>query len=193
VVAIVGANGSGKTTLLRILARTFAPTRGGGRVFGHDLSTEPDAVRAITAMLGHSTGLYDDLSAAENLRFALAMGGSAASPSAVGDALEAVGMAEHAGSLVRTLSSGMRRRVALARVMLRRPRLLLLDEPYNSFDGAGVALVDGFVRETVGAGGAALVVTHDLARQGGTLYDRVVALDAGRALERPWPEVQASP
>jgi len=183
VVAVVGANGSGKTTLLRILATTLTPTRGSARVFGHDVAAQPDSVRAITAMLGHSTGLYDDLSAAENLRFALEMQGAAPSRSAVGAALEAVGVAGHASESVRTLSSGMRRRVALARVMLRRPRLLLLDEPYNSFDDAGVALVDAFVRETISAGGAALVVTHDLARREGERYDRVVALSAGRIVE----------
>jgi ABC-type multidrug transport system ATPase subunit len=148
-------------------------------------------VRAITAMLGHSTGLYDDLSAAENLRFALEVSDSSAPRSAARDALEAVGLREHAGELVRTLSSGMRQRVALARVMLRRPRLLLLDEPYNSFDEAGVALVDAFVRQTVAAGGAALIVTHDLAPGRRARYDRVVRLQAGRVVDGGSPPLEA--
>jgi heme exporter protein A len=183
IVALVGPNGSGKTTLLRVLATLLVPTRGSGAVFGRDLRTEPDAVREVTAMLGHATGLYDDLTAAENLRFAARMLGSAQALRAVDGALEAVEMAHHAGELVRNLSAGMRRRVALARVMLRRPRLLLLDEPYNSFDEAGVGLVDTLIRETARAGGSALVATHDLARPGGTRFDRIVTLSDGRVIE----------
>jgi heme exporter protein A len=181
VVAIVGANGSGKTTLLRVLATTLVPTRGSGRVFGHDLAREPDEVRAVTGMLGHATGLYDDLSAAENLAFAQRMYGSPPSPALIERALDAVGMRGHARDLVRSLSSGMRRRVALARLWMRRPRLLLLDEPYNSFDPAGVALVDTLVRDTADAGGVVLVVTHDLGRSAAAAgYKRVVTLSAGR-------------
>jgi len=187
IVAVVGPNGSGKTTLLRILATTLTPSRGGGRVFGHDLREHADAVRAAVGMLGHATGLYDDLTAAENLRFALRMYGSSPAPSGIEAALEAVGMREYAHESVRSLSSGMRRRVALARLMPRRPRLLLLDEPYNSFDDAGVALVEALVRETARVGGAALIVTHDISREGGARYDRVVSLGAGRVAERASP------
>jgi heme exporter protein A len=180
VLAIVGPNGSGKTTLLRVIATSLTPTRGSGRVFGRDLVDEADAVRELTGMLGHATGLYDDLSGAENLRFAQRMYGGPTSAAVIDTALEAVGMRRHASERVRALSSGMRRRIALARLLLRRPRLLLLDEPYNTFDSAGVAVVDAVIRETVRAGGAALVVTHDLVRTTGAGYGRVLTLDAGR-------------
>jgi heme exporter protein A len=180
VLAIVGPNGSGKTTLLRVVATTLTPTRGSGHVFGRSLVAESDAVREMTGMLGHATGLYDDLSAAENLRFAMQMCGESPSPAGIDRALDAVGMREQGAERVRGLSSGMRRRIALARLILRRPRLLLLDEPYNSFDAAGVAAVNALIRETARAGGAALVVTHDLARAGGAGHDRVLGLNAGR-------------
>jgi heme exporter protein A len=180
VLAIVGPNGSGKTTLLRVVATALTPTRGSGRVFGRDLVDEANAVRELTGMLGHATGLYDDLTPAENLDFAQRMYGEPASTAAIDGALQAVGMRKHASERVRGLSSGMRRRVALARLLLRRPRLLLLDEPYNTFDVAGVVIVDALIRETARAGGAALVVTHDLARTAGAGYDRVVTLGAGR-------------
>lgn len=183
VVAVVGPNGSGKTTLLRVVATALTATRGSGRVFGYDLAREPDAVRERTGMLGHATGLYDDLSAAENLEFAMRMCGHSSSPAVAAGALEAVGMRQYAGELVRRLSSGMRRRIALARLLVRRPRLLLLDEPYNSFDVAGIALVDELIRQTASDGGAALVVTHDLARPAMSRYDRVVRLSAGRVIE----------
>jgi heme exporter protein A len=179
VVAVVGPNGSGKTTLLRVLATILTPTRGSGRAFGLDLVRDAGRVRELVAMLGHATGLYDDLSASENLAFSLRMCGMTPSHSVVEGALDAVGMSQHAAELVRSLSSGMRRRVALARLVVRRPRLLLLDEPYNTMDASGVQAVDGLVESTVRAGGTAVVVTHDLTR-GGRRYDRVVALDAGR-------------
>jgi heme ABC exporter ATP-binding subunit CcmA len=180
VVAVVGPNGSGKTTLLRVLATSLVPVRGSGRVFGHDLAREADPIREIVGMLGQSTGLYDDLSVAENLAFALRMYGCPATTVAIQSALETVGMAAHASERVRTLSSGMRRRVALARVLLRRPRLLLLDEPYNTLDATGVEVVDAMIRDTARLGGAALVVSHDLGRTASGRFDRVVTLHAGR-------------
>jgi heme exporter protein A len=180
VVAVVGPNGSGKTTLLRVLATALVPARGSGRVFGYDLTRDADAIREIVGMLGQATGLYDDLSAAENLAFALRMYGCVPTTAAIQSALQAVGMDTRASERVRTLSSGMRRRVALARVLLRRPRLLLLDEPYNTLDATGVEVVDTMIHETARSGGAVLVVSHDLGRAAGGHFDRVVTLQAGR-------------
>lgn len=184
VVAVVGHNGSGKTTLLRVVATVLTPMRGTGSVFGHDLREDADGVRDVTAMLSHATGLYDDLTAVENLRFAMQMWGMPAPLATILGTLDAVGLLKEANERVRTFSSGMQRRVALARLMLRPPRLLLLDEPYNAFDVAGVALVDGLIRDTVRRGGAALVVTHDLERGDG-LFDRLVGLEQGRLSDQP--------
>lgn len=181
-VAVVGHNGSGKTTLLRVVSTALQPTRGAGRVFGHDLRRDPHGVRAVTAMLTHATGLYDDLTAAENLEFAQRMCGQAPDRAAIARALERVDMLPHADGRVRSFSSGMQRRVAVARLFLRPARLLLLDEPYNSLDAAGVRLIDDLLAETRAAGGSALVVLHDLER-GQMLFDRVVELSAGRLVD----------
>lgn len=185
--AVMGHNGSGKSTLLRVVATLLRPTRGSGTVFGHDLVREAGAVRASVGLLGHAPGLYDDLTAAENLTFAARMLGLPDDRAAVLAALEATGLPREVAATerARALSSGMRRRVALARTRLQRPRLLLLDEPYNSFDAAGVALVNDLVRETRERGGAALLVTHELARAEG-VYDRVVELESG-LLRAPSP------
>src|SRR5262245_39639675 len=75
ILTILGHNGSGKTTLLRVLATLIRPSRGGGRVGGHDLLRERDAVRRAIAFAGHETQLYDDLTAAENLAFAATLAG----------------------------------------------------------------------------------------------------------------------
>lgn len=178
-VAVVGHNGSGKTTLLRVLSTVLRPTRGTGSIFGHDLVRDADGVRASCAMLNHGGGLYGDLTAAENLVFAQRMMGERADMQAIKHALERVGMSAFANTRVRTFSSGMQRRTAVARLYLRDARLLLLDEPYNSLDGDGVSLVDELLASARSKGGAAVVVLHDLERTN-TEFDRVIELAQGR-------------
>jgi heme exporter protein A len=178
-VAVVGHNGSGKTTLLRVLSTVLRPTRGTGSIFGHDLIRDADGVRASCALLSHGGGLYGDLTAAENLAFAQRMMGERADMPTIKRALERVGMGAFANTRVRTFSSGMQRRTAVARLYLRDARLLLLDEPYNSLDGDGVSLVDELLASVRSKGGAAVVVLHDLERTN-TEFDRVIELAQGR-------------
>ncbi len=181
VVALLGRNGSGKTTLLRILSTVLRPTRGTGRIFGHDLIKEAAEIRGEIGVLGHSAGLYGDLTATENLRFALRMFGMPVEPDIIHDALEAVSLGRDANARVRGFSAGMQRRLALARLLIRRPRLVLLDEPYASFDSSGIDLVNRFLAEHQARGGAAVVATHDLAKGSGVL-GRVIELQGGREI-----------
>lgn len=184
-VAFMGHNGSGKTTLLRIIATSLRPTRGGGTVFGHDLLKAADAIREHVGALYHAPGVYSDLTARENLEFARRMWGG---ESAVGvdGALERVGLTAAAEEIVRGFSSGMTRRLSLARLVMRPPRLLLLDEPYASFDADGIELVNAMIREAVDRGGIALVATHDPERSAGVV-DEIVMLEQGRVVPRPEP------
>ena len=92
-VAILGRNGSGKTTLLRIAATLLRPTRGSGKVFGHDLVSDADAVRNRIGLLGHTNAVYPDLTATENLGFTLRMLGRTVDPRSVDAALTAAGLA----------------------------------------------------------------------------------------------------
>jgi heme ABC exporter ATP-binding subunit CcmA len=176
IVGVEGQNGSGKSTLLRVLSTVLRPTSGEARIFGHQIVHQPDAVRAAVAFLAHFPGLYDDLTAEENLRFAARMLG--ADSSAIPGLLARVGLEREAREPVRTFSAGMQRRLSLARLLLQHPRLLLLDEPYNNFDPQGIALVNEVVREVREAGGAALVVLHDL-HSAGDLMDRAIRLRNG--------------
>jgi heme exporter protein A len=178
-VAVVGHNGSGKTTLLRVVATALRPTKGVGRVFGFDLKSEADDVRGLTSLLTFATGLYDDLTAAENLEFAQAMAGQPRDRKAIERALERVGLRADIHGKVRTFSSGMQRRVALARLYLRPANVLLLDEPYNSLDSGGVELIDELLIDVRKRGGSALVVLHDLER-GQAMFDRVLELREGK-------------
>ncbi len=181
--ALMGHNGSGKTTLLRVVATTLRPTRGGGRVFGWDLLKETDQIRHHVGALYHEPGVYGDLTARENLEFAQRMWGGESEVS-IDAALDRVGLGHVAEERAAGFSSGMTRRLALARLVMRPPRLLLLDEPYASFDADGIELVNAMVRETADGGGIALVATHDPERSS-VVVDDVVTLQEGRVIPAP--------
>src|SRR5262245_13150120 len=102
--AVMGRNGSGKTTLLRVIATLLRPTRGHGRVFGLDLVKEAAQVREFVGLLGHHSGLYEDLTALENLRFSLRMAGFPYDAGRVTQALGRVGLAHERDERVRGLS-----------------------------------------------------------------------------------------
>jgi heme exporter protein A len=182
ITGLLGRNGGGKTTLLRVAATALRPTRGTVRVFGHDAFARRGVVRPFIGLLGHHAGVYDELTAAENLRFSLRMAGLPADAGAIGGALERVRLLPERNEVVRGFSAGMRRRLGLARLMLRPPRLLLLDEPYASFDADGIETVNAFSGEIIAAGGAVLMTTHDLERGAGVI-DRVVRIEDGRIVE----------
>jgi heme exporter protein A len=177
--ALLGPNGSGKTTLLKIVAGAIAPSLGRGYIFGANMMAERLRLRSEVGLLASETYLYDDLTALENLRFILTMAGRRASESDVRDVLRHVDLLQHASERLRGYSSGMKRRLALARMLLLRPRLLLLDEPYNSLDAEGAALVDDLVRDAVAEGRSVILSTHDRER-GLALAERVALLERGR-------------
>jgi heme exporter protein A len=163
-VVIQGHNGGGKSTLLRVIATAITPTGGTGRILGQDLWREATTIRAESALLGTSNGLYEDLSATENLLFAARMLGVRQAAERVAEALRQVGLANDADERVRAFSSGMQRRLALGRLLLQQPKLLLLDEPFNTLDADGVALVSTIIAGAHERGGAVVIVLHDVGR-----------------------------
>jgi heme ABC exporter ATP-binding subunit CcmA len=188
VVGLEGHNGSGKSTLLRVFSTLVRATSGRATVFGRDVRNEADWVRGQVALMTYHPGLYDDLTAGENLRFAASMLGTGTS--GIEAALDRVGLLREANERVRTFSSGMQRRLSLARLLMQRPRILLLDEPYNSLDRQGVALVNEVVAEVVRGrdDSAALIVMHDR-QSAGTLLDRVEVMFQGRIEGQADPEL----
>jgi heme exporter protein A len=177
-ILVRGPNGAGKTTLLRVIATAISPTFGSGSVFGFDLARGREEIRRLVELLGHRTRLYEDLSARENLLFSCRL--FDLSGKAVPAMLERVGLADAAGERVRGYSQGMRQRVALARALLRRPALLLLDEPYAGLDADAKDLVDQALVEAQRDGRTAVIATHDPTR--GSMASRVVHMDGGRLL-----------
>lgn len=176
-VALLGPNGSGKSTVLRILGTLLSPNSGSGYVNGLDIVRDATGVRGQVGYLAHTPGLYDDLTARENLRFAADMLGLPYK--AAEGSLERVGLTHVAGDRVRGFSAGMQRRLALARLILRNPRVLLLDEPYSNLDADGVELMNSVIAGLVRSGGAALVALHELA-PAKTMLDRTLTLVEGR-------------
>lgn len=170
---IVGPNGCGKTTLLRILATLEPPSRGSVRLFGQEVEGRLMATRERLALLGHAPGVYEDLSAAENLEVLAACSGRPQPD--VAEALKVAGL-ENRPDPVRLLSAGMRRRLALAVLWVQQPDLALLDEPFAQLDPGGIARVGEAIAKLPGA----VVFASHQVRHAALLCDRAILLDEGQ-------------
>ena len=181
VVLLRGPNGAGKPTLLRLCAGLVRPEAGTVEVLGHDLVHERRSVRRRVALLGHATGLYDDLTVVQNVHFWARAAGLSAEEATdrVGVAMVRLGVAERLfGQPVHTLSAGQRRRASLAALVVRRPELWLLDEPHAGLDQAGRDVVDVLIGDAVASGATVLVSSHELDRVA-VLGPRVVTIAGG--------------
>ncbi|MEN5425891.1 heme ABC exporter ATP-binding protein CcmA [Stenotrophomonas pennii] len=154
---VQGDNGAGKTTLLRVLAGLLRPSAGRVEIDGRAASTAERA--RFVAYLGHLPAMKADLDTLQNLHFLCGLHGRRARQMP-GNALAVVGLAGHEGTLVRHLSAGQKRRLALARMWLSPAPLWLLDEPYANLDLEGINLVNRMISAHLRGGGAALVTTH---------------------------------
>jgi ABC-2 type transport system ATP-binding protein len=136
VFGFLGPNGAGKSTTMKILSTLLAPTAGLARVAGHDVIREPDQVRRALGMVFQDPAVDDRLTARENLLLHCMIYGVPRRERArrVDEALAWIDLADEAGTRVRAFSGGMRRRLEVARALLHRPRVLLLDEPTTGLD-----------------------------------------------------------
>jgi len=177
-VALLGPNGSGKSTLIRLLAGLSKPTAGTITIGGWELPREAAAVRAQIGLVSHKPLLYENLTARENLLFFSRLYNMTGVEARITQLLERVGLAKRGGDLVRTYSRGMQQRLSIARALLHRPDVLLLDEPYTGLDQDASFVLDGLLRDAHTEGHTILMATHQLDRAA-TLGSRVVILSRG--------------
>jgi heme ABC exporter ATP-binding subunit CcmA len=178
VLGIAGPNGSGKTTLLRLLATLVRPDEGSGRVLGAALgTTEVFAIRRDIGLIGHVPSLIAELSLRENLEHATRLVGG--DTSRIDRALRVVGLEGAADRMVTQSSQGMLRRAETARLLLTRPRLLLLDEPFSGLDASALDLIDTLIDRALSDGGSVVMVSHDTSHLA-SRTDRTMAITAGR-------------
>jgi heme exporter protein A len=156
---ISGPNGTGKTTLLRVVSGLLRPEQGSVTWLGQSISTIRTNYQAALAYASHEPALKGDLTALENLRFAVGLK-RRISADEMRAALARTGVAGCADLPARVLSAGQRRRVAMARVLAMRATVWLLDEPYTNLDAAGSELISELLQTHVAGGGLALVVAH---------------------------------
>ena len=175
--ALLGRNGAGKTTLLRIIAGLSRAAKGRVSIWGDDVRTAE--TRHRLGVLGHAIGIYDELSAIENLRLFARLYDVSDVDSAAKRWLEKVGLDRVANGLVREFSRGMRQRLAVARAFIHEPQVLLLDEPFTSLDDRAIAVLQTVLRDAVSDGKTVLMSTHQL-REALELATHVVLVNRGR-------------
>ncbi len=183
---LLGPNGAGKTTLFKVLSTLVLPDAGRAEVAGIDVIAEPGRVRRVlTPVIADERSLYWRLTGTENLRLFASLYGlrGAEARQRTPQLLARVGLSHAADRLVATYSSGMKQRLLIARALLSRPLVLLLDEPTRSLDPIGARDFRRFLRDEIatGEGCTVLLATHD-ADEAFELCDRLAVLDGGRVV-----------
>jgi len=168
-VALLGRNGAGKTTLLRILAGLSKPSKGNVQA----------PTRERIGVLGHGISLYDELSATENLVLFGRLYGLPDPRKRAAEMLERTGLDRVRDGLVREFSRGMRQRLAVARVFLHSPELLLLDEPFTALDDRAIGVLHSLLAEIHQKGGTVVMSTHQL-REALELATHVALIQRGQ-------------
>ncbi len=179
ILLLQGPNGAGKTSLLRVCAGLMPIERGTGTILGIDLATNRQDIRTRVGLLGHTNGLYLDLSVEQNIQFWASTVG--ASKDEVANAMRTMRVD---GRLAKVkagqLSAGQRRRTALASLIVRRAEIWLLDEPHAGLDAAGRDELDALLRNAVAAGATVVLASHESERAA-SLATRTVTVDGGGA------------
>ena len=179
VFGFLGPNGSGKTTTIRCIVGLVRPSAGRARLLGADVATALPTVLGRVGSIVETPALFPTFSGRRNLALLGRLQGIG--PKAVDQVLERVGLAERAGHLARTYSLGMRQRLGIAAALLKDPAVLILDEPANGLDPAGIKEIRQLVRRLGDEGRTVFVSSHLLTEIQATC-DRVAILTRGRCV-----------
>lgn len=198
-VSILGANGAGKSTLLRILAGLSRPSRGNFQALRinpseqtslrparnlHGRPLRRDALRAEIGYVGHATLVYGELTARENLAFAVRLVGQTPKRDQIDTSLSEVGLMEFADRRVGGFSRGMAQRLSIARAIVHDPQFLLLDEPFTGLDESSANRLSNQLAALRGGERTLILVTHD-PRRAIELSDRALILHRGKIRATP--------
>jgi len=194
VYGVLGPNGAGKTTTIRMLATLLRPDAGSARVLGHDIVKQADAVRGAVSLTGQLASVDEDLTGRENLILLGRLLGlrRRAAKDRARELLDAFGLSEAAGRLVKTYSGGMRRRLDVAASIVVTPALMFLDEPTTGLDPRSRNQVWSIIRALVAEGTTILLCTQYL-EEADQLADRIAVIDHGKVIAEGTPgELKAS-
>jgi ABC-2 type transport system ATP-binding protein len=188
VYGVLGPNGAGKTTTIKMLATLLRPDAGSARVFGHDIVEEADAVRSAVSLTGQLASVDEDLTGRENLILIGRLLGlkRARAKERATELLEAFGIAEAAGRLVKNYSGGMRRRLDIAASIVATPRLMFLDEPTTGLDPRSRNQVWDIIRMLV-AGGTTILLCTQYLEEADQLADGIAVIDHGKVIAEGTP------
>jgi ABC-2 type transport system ATP-binding protein len=188
VYGVLGPNGAGKTTTIRMLATLLRPDAGSARVLGHDVVAEADAVRGLVSLTGQLASVDEDLTGRENLILLARLLGLRRGPARerAGQLLDAFGLADAAGRLVKHYSGGMRRRLDIAASLVVTPRVMFLDEPTTGLDPRSRNQVWDIVRALAAEGTTVLLCTQYL-DEADQLADGIAVIDRGAVIAEGTP------
>jgi ABC-2 type transport system ATP-binding protein len=188
VYGVLGPNGAGKTTTIRMLATLLRPDAGSARVLGRDIVTDADEVRGLVSLTGQLASVDDDLTGRENLVLLGRLLGyrTKEAGARADELLEAFGIADAAGRLVKHYSGGMRRRLDIAASIVVTPELMFLDEPTTGLDPRSRNQVWDIIRALVGQGTTVLLCTQYL-DEADQLADRIAVIDRGTVIAEGTP------
>jgi heme ABC exporter ATP-binding subunit CcmA len=179
ILLLQGPNGAGKTSLLRVCAGLLPIERGTGKILGIDITTNREDIRSRVGLLGHTNGLYLDLTVTQNIAFWASTVN--ASPTEVAEAMSLMGIDGRLATVkAAQLSAGQRRRCALASLIVRRSEIWLLDEPHAGLDATGRDELDAVLRRAVASGATVVLSSHEHERAA-SLATRTVTIDGGGA------------
>jgi ABC-2 type transport system ATP-binding protein len=188
VYGVLGPNGAGKTTTIRMLATLLRPDEGEARVLGHDIVREADAVRSAVSLTGQLASVDEDLSGRENLILIGRLLGldRTRSKERADELLDAFGLAEAAGRLVKNYSGGMRRRLDISASIVVTPQLMFLDEPTTGLDPRSRNQVWDIIR-AMQAGGTTILLCTQYLDEADQLADGIAVIDHGRVIAEGTP------